>query len=107
MGNTVAPSDIPEALITRENDVNRRMVETATARVADDPKAVEAAWKKVMIGLVSKGFKTEQLELLSAKNASAERYGEYCSVATALFKEISKLSGSDAGMVMRDIFAGK
>jgi len=107
IGNAVAPSEIPETLITRENDINRRVVETAAVRVADNPTAVEAAWKKVASGLASKGFKTEQLELLSAANAPAAKYGEYCSIATALFKEISKLSGSDAGMVMRAILAEK
>jgi hypothetical protein len=107
IGNTVGPSEIPAALLTRENDVNRRVVETAAVRTTDDPKALDAAWKKVMAGLEKRGFRTEQLVLLSDTNAPAEKYGEYCSVATALFREISKLPGSDAGMVMRDIFAQK
>jgi hypothetical protein len=45
--------------------------------------------------------------LLSDTNAPAEKYGEYCTVATALFREISKLARNEAGMVMRDIFAEK
>ena len=108
IGNTVGPSEIPADLLTRENDVNRRVVESATPlRAADDPKAVEAAWKKVMAALERRGIKSEQLGLLSATNTPAEKYGEYCIVATALFREIGKLTGTDAGMVMRDIFAEK
>jgi hypothetical protein len=107
MGNSVDPSEIPPDLLARENEVNRRVVETAIVRTADDPKAVEAAWNKVRAGMKRKGFGTEQLGLLSAANAPAEKYGEYCSVATALFREITKLSGNDAGMVMRDIFSEK
>lgn len=106
-GNAVPGSEIPEHLIARENDVSRRVIETAAVRVADNPQAVEAAWKKVLAGLASKGFKAGQLEVLSDTNAPAERYGEYCSVAIALFREISKLAGNDAGIVMRDVFAEK
>jgi hypothetical protein len=106
-GDAVSPSEIPTALLARENEVNRRIVETAAVRAVDDPKAVQAAWKKVMAGLERRGVKTEQLTLLSATNAPVEKYGEYCLVTTAVFREISKLSGSDAAMVMRDIFADK
>jgi hypothetical protein len=106
-GNAVPGSEIPEHLIARENDVSRRVIETAAVRAADNPPAVEAAWKKVLAGLASKGFKAGQLEVLSDTNAPAERYGEYCSVAIALFREISKLAGNDAGIVMRDVFAEK
>jgi hypothetical protein len=104
IGDPIEPSEIPADLLTRENEVSRRVVETAADRAVDDPKAVQAAWEKVTTELEKRGFKTEQLRLLEATNVPTEKYGEYCSVATALFREVSKLSGSDARMVMRDIF---
>jgi hypothetical protein len=107
VGNTVAPSDIPAALITKENDVNRRVVETATTRAVVSAAASETVWRKIGAGLVSKGIKNEQFGLLSAASIPAEKYGEYCVVAATLFTEISKLPQNEAGMIMRDILADK
>ena len=107
VGNTVAPSDIPAALITRENDVNRRVVETATTRAVASAAASATVWRKIGVVLASKGIKNEEFGLLSAASIPAEKYGEYCVVVTTLFTEISKLPQNEAGMIMRDILAGK
>jgi hypothetical protein len=107
IGNAVAPSDIPQALIQRENDVNRRVVETASSRVTVDATTSGAVWKKIGTILISKGVSSEQFDLLSAATVPPDKYGDYCVTATALFREISKLPQSEAGIAMREVLADK
>jgi hypothetical protein len=107
VGNTVAPSDMPEALIRRENDINRRVVETASNRVAINATVSEALWRKVGTILASNGVRSEQFDLLSAATVSTEKYGDYCTTVTMLFREISKLPQNEAGVLMRDVLANK
>ena len=107
VGSTVTSSDIPAALITRENDVNRRVVETATNRAIVNATASEAIWKKIGAGLADKGIKNEQFNLLSTVSIPSEKYNDYCIVTTMLFREISKLPQREAGIVMRDILTDK
>jgi hypothetical protein len=107
VGNTVAPSDIPEALIHRENDINRRVVETALNRPAVDATVSQALWKKVGTVLASKGVRSEQFDLLSTARVPTEKYGDYCTTVTMLFREISKLPQNEAGILMRDVLAKK
>jgi hypothetical protein len=38
---------------------------------------------------------------------SADKYGDYCTAAIALFGEISRLPPGEAGAIMRDILAEK
>ena len=107
VGNAVAPSDIPEALIHRENDINRRVVETALNRAAVDATVSQALWKKVGAVLASKGVRSEQFDLLSTATVPTEKYGDYCTTVTMLFREISKLPQNEAGILMRDVLAAK
>ena len=107
VGNTAAPSDIPQALIQRENDVNRRVLETASNRTAIDTAASSVIWKKVVTIMASKGVSSEQFDLLSAATVPSDKYGDYCAIAAALFREISKLPQREAGIVMREILADK
>jgi hypothetical protein len=98
---------IPEALIQRENDINRRVVETASSRAAVSATVTEAIWKKIGTTLAGKGVRSEQFDLLSAATVAPEKYGDYCTTVTMLFREISKLPQSDAGTIMRDVLADK
>jgi hypothetical protein len=107
VGNTVAPSDVPDALIQKENDLNRRVVETAKARTPVNSAVLDALWKKVGASMASKGLKGEQFDLLSGAKVPAEKYKDYCTVSTLLFKEISQLPQSEAGILMRDVWAEK
>lgn len=107
VGNTVAPSDIPQVLIQRENDINRRVVETASNRSAIDTAASRAVWKKVVTILASKGVSSERFDLLSVATVPSDKYGDYCATAAALFGEISKLPQREAGIVMREILSDK
>jgi hypothetical protein len=107
VGDTFASLDLPEALIQRENDINRRVVETASNRAAMDATLSGVVWKKVGTILASKGVSNEQFDLLSAATVPSNKYGDYCVAATTLFSEISKLPQGEAGIVMREILADK
>jgi hypothetical protein len=107
VGDTVAPSDIPDALIKKENDLNRRVVETAKARTPVNSAVSEALWKKIGASMASKGVKSEQFDLLSATRVPVEKYKDYCIVSTLVFKEISQLPENEAGILMRDVWAEK
>lgn len=100
-------SEIPAALLARENEINKRVVETARVRPAVDAGAVEAGWKKIGAVLTSKGIPNEQLNLLSAANVPAEKFAEYCTAATMLFREIGKLPEREAGAILRDMMTAK
>jgi hypothetical protein len=106
VGSSVAPADIPDALVQKENEINRRVVETALNRSAN-AKASEALWKKVGTILAGKGVKSEQFDLLTAATVPSEKYGDYCTMVTTLFREISKLPPNEAGALMRAILADK
>jgi hypothetical protein len=107
VGDTVMPSDLPPALIQREDNVNRRIVETASSRTAADGTALAAVWEKIGTILASNGVSSDQFDLLFAATVPSNKYGDYCAATTTLFKEISKLPQSEAGMVMREILADK
>jgi uncharacterized protein DUF4339 len=107
VGPAIAPSEIPDDLIAKENDVNRRVVETATMHAGDNATASGVIWKKIGTALGSKGVKSDQFDLLSAAIVPPEKYSDYCTVATMLFREVSELPRNEAGIIMRDILAAK
>jgi GYF domain 2 len=106
-GGTFAPPDLPQALIQRQSEIDRRVVETASARPAADTTASSAAWKKILTRLAGRGVSGEQFNLLSATTVPPEKYRDYCATATTLFSETSKLPPGDAGIIMRQILADK
>jgi hypothetical protein len=107
VGPAVSPSEIPDALIAKEDAANRRVIETAAIRVVADATTSEGLWKKIGTVLTTKGIKTEQFDLLSAVDIPPDRHGDYCTVMTMLFREISKLPRREAGILMRDLLADK
>jgi hypothetical protein len=68
---------------------------------------LKTAWKKIGATLASQGINAAQLELLNARSVPADKYGDYCAVATTFFGEISKLPQDEAGAIMRAILAEK
>jgi hypothetical protein len=83
------------------------VVETALNRAAVDATVSQALWKKVGTVLASKGVRSEQFDLLSTARVPTEKYGDYCTTVTMLFREISKLPQNEAGILMRDVLAKK
>lgn len=101
----VAASDIPQALLEREADIDKRVVETATSRAPFDSAQAEKLRNKIRIILASKGVKREQIDLLKEGAPSASKNADYCLAAAARFREISKLPPAEAGILMRDTLA--
>jgi hypothetical protein len=104
VGLTAIP-DFPSALVARENDVNKRVIETATSRPPVSSASLDPIWKKIGAALTNSGIKNDQFELFTAATVPSERYGDYCAMATTLFKVISRLPRSEAAAVMRSILA--
>jgi len=107
VGPAISPAEIPDALIAKENAINRRIVETATIRAIANATASDGLWKKIGAVLATKGVKNEQFDLLSVATIPPEKYGDYCSIMTMLFREVSKLPQREAGTLMRDLLADK
>jgi GYF domain 2 len=101
----VAASDIPETLLERESDINKRVVETATSRAALDSAEAEKLRNKIRIILASKGVKRDQLDLLREGPPPPAKYADYCLAAAARFREIGKLPQAEAGILMRETLA--
>jgi hypothetical protein len=103
----ISASDIPDALLERENDVSKRVVETATSRAAIDSAQAEKLWNKIRVILASRGIGRGQLDLLGDRALPPSKYADYCLAATTLFREIGKLPESEAGVLMRKVLADK
>ena len=107
IGNRVAASDLPSDLVKRENEINKRVVETAVKRPATPESVSDALWKKIGALLGAKGVAAEQFDLIGSSSVSPGRYAEYCTVAVLLYREISKLPQKEAGILMRQLLSDK
>jgi hypothetical protein len=107
VGMTNTLLDFTDALLARENDVNKRAIETATSRPSVSEADLDPIWKKIGAALADKGISKDQFEVFSATTVPSNRYGDYCFVATMMFKEIAKLPRREAAAVMREILSEK
>jgi hypothetical protein len=107
VGNTIIAPDFPEALVARANNVDKRVIETATLRAAVSTASISAVWKRIGVALTTRGVKNDQFGLLAADTVPPEKYAEYCTVAAIVFREISKLPRNEAGILLRDILTEK
>lgn len=107
IGPATTIPNIPAALLARENDVNKRVVETARSRPPVSDTLLAPIWKKIATTLANKGVSNDQFELFSATTVPSDRYRDYCIVATMMFKEISRLPQSEAAALMREILTDK
>jgi hypothetical protein len=107
IGNRVTASDIPSELVKRENEINKRVVETAAKRPVTPESLSNALWKKIGTQLGAKGVATEQLDLIGSGSVSPGRYAEYCTVAVLLYREIGKLPQKEAGTLLRQLLSEK
>jgi hypothetical protein len=99
------PADLPPDLLARENDLSRRIIETARGRQKVSPEVVSDLWKKLGAQLGSKGVGVEQIKLLTGDKIAAPKYAEYCAVSVMMYREISKMPEREAAIVMRQMFA--
>jgi hypothetical protein len=100
-------TDLPAALVNRENEINRRVVETANRR-QDVPAAVLGdLWKKLGTQIGTKGLGNDQINLLISDSVDASKYGEYCQISATFYREIAGLQQPEAGMLMRSLLSNK
>jgi len=107
VGLTAKGPALPEALLARENGLDKRVIETAASRPAVSNADLTAIWKKIGTTLANKGVSSDQFKLFSATSVPSDRYRDYCFVATLMFKEISRLPRNEAAVVMREVLADK
>jgi hypothetical protein len=100
-------TDLPAALVNRENEINRRVVETANGR-QDVPAAVLGdLWKKLGTQIEARGLGNDQINLLTSDSVDASRYDEYCQVSATFYREIARLRQAEAGILMRSLLTNK
>jgi hypothetical protein len=98
-------ADLPPDLLARENDLNRRIIETARGRQDVSADVISDLWKKLGAQLSSMGVGVEQIELLTGDKIAAPKYAEYCAVSVMMYREISKMPQREAAIVMRQMLA--
>jgi hypothetical protein len=99
--------DLPASLVDRENEINRRVVETAKKRQDISATVVSDLWKKLGTQIVVKGVGDDQLKLLTGDSVDPSRYGEYCRASATFYREIARLPQREAGILMRSMLADK
>jgi GYF domain 2 len=100
-------TDLPAALVNRENEVNRRVVETAKARQQVPAAVLGELWTKLGTQIGAKGLGNDQINLLTSDSIDASRYGEYCQVSATLYREIARLQQTEAAIIMRSLLSNK
>jgi hypothetical protein len=98
-------ADLPSDLLARENDLNKRIIETARGRQDVSPEVVSDLWKKLSAQLDAKGIGLEQIKLLASDKIAAPRYAEYCAVSVTMYREIAKMPQREAAIIMQQMLA--
>jgi hypothetical protein len=99
--------DLPISLVNRENEINRRVVETAKKRQDVSATIVRDLWKKLGIQVAAKGVGDNQLKLLTDGSVDPSRYGEYCRASETFYREIARLPPREAAILMRSMLTDK
>lgn len=99
--------NLPASLVTRENEISRRVVETAKKRQDVSAAIVSELWKKLSTQIAAKGVGDDQLKLLTSGSVDPSKYGEYCQASTIFYREMARLPPREAGILMRSILAQK
>ena len=82
---------MPASLLDRENEINRRVVETAKKRQDVPAAAISDLWKKFGTQIAVKGVGNDQLKLLISGSVDPSRYDEYCRASATFYREIARL----------------
>jgi len=100
-------ADMPTSLVDKENEINRRVVETAKERQDVPATVVSELWKKFGTQIAVKGVGNDQLKLLISGSVDPSRYDEYCRASATFYREIARLPPREAGILMRSALADK
>jgi hypothetical protein len=99
--------DLPDELVDREDDIHRRIVETAKEREDVSPKVVGSVWTKLNAQIAAKGVGDDQLKLLTGGSVEPARYAEYCHASATIYREIARQPKTEAGILMRSLLGFK
>jgi hypothetical protein len=105
MSGVDAVAMLPKPIRDRENAIEERVVRTARARPAADPKAMDALLKKVGRQLNASGATADDLAVLSKGDLSAAQQARYCTMIIKLLRTIVALPADEAAPLMRRIIA--
>lgn len=94
--------ELPQDLIQRELALSDRVIRTASERRRVDEKIVESLWGRVGDGL-AKRYPAEKISLLTSTNVPANKHGDYCAMATAMYQEILRLRPNEAAILLRNL----
>ena len=99
-------AELPATLVSREVDLNERVVRTAARRALVTEAMLEPIWKKVFALMSVQGLTDNQMNLLIAPNKvppSPSNYADYCAASISLFSVIGNLPQKDSAAIMRAI----
>lgn len=98
-------SYLSEEMKQRELRLDEQIIRSAAKRppIAD----TTSAWKKVVDGLSSRGFSSDDMKLITDKNLAPAKYAKFCWLTVKLYREIVDLPGNESASVLREIFATK
>ena len=99
--------NLPAALVDRENEINRRVVETAKKRQDVSATIVGELWGKLGAEMAAKGIGDDQIKLLTSGSVDPSKYREYCQASTTFYREMARLPPSEAAILMRSVLAQK
>ena len=95
------------ALLARENEIQKCVVETARNRPDVPASVLTDLRKKLATQLSAKGINDAQFKLMNSRTVKAARYGEFCSIPVALYREIARLPARQAAILMGSMLADK
>ena len=101
------PVDTPASLLARENELTRRVLETARPRDPVPDATVAGIWKKLGVQLAAKGVNNDQIQLLNSQTVGPDRYGAYCSAFVLLYREMARLPPDEAATLIRSLLNGR
>jgi hypothetical protein len=100
-------AELPAALITRELELNERVIRTAARRTPATAATLESIRTKLSNLMSIQGVTADKLKLLQTDSVPPSGYADYCMASTGFFKAISNLPQRDSAALMRNIFADK
>ena len=100
-------ADLPVSLVDKENEINRRIVNSAKERQENPESVIADLWKKLDHQLAAKGVGRHQFKLLTSDSVDPARYKDYCQATVTFYREVARLPQREAAIIMRSIFAEK
>ncbi len=104
--NAAVLKQIPAPLVQRELTLEQRIIETAARRAPVDEQQMKSLWRVVGISLAA-SFSRDQLAIVRSAHVAPDQYADYCEVTSGVLRAIVALPPTDAGILLRNMFAVK